>query len=174
MAHCAFWNSAAHSRKQQHAICNKLHNLFFFFLSLFLFYTWSILPGTFIASNYSNCQNKHGNCFNFILDIWVVESGLYIYLSISFSLCRRHKPGRGSSADVLADPHYDPAPSGHEALPAVSHGDPPSSAQHEPLPQLQHGESWCRHKQTHILRPFNSFSAISRGGSHKLHLLKWL
>lgn len=56
------------------------------------------------------------------------------------ALCRGHKPSRGGSADVPADPDDDPASSGHEALPAVPHGDaPPSSAQHEPLPQLQHG-----------------------------------
>lgn len=68
---------------------------------------------------------------------------------MSFSVCRRHKPGRGSGADILADPNYDPATSGHETLPPVPHGDSPSSAQHEPLPQLQYGESWYRLKQTH-------------------------
>lgn len=55
-------------------------------------------------------------------------------------LHRRHKPGWGSGADLLTNPHHDPAPPGHEALPAVPHGDPPSAAQHEPLPQLQYGE----------------------------------
>ncbi len=92
---------------------------------------------------------------------------IFNYLYLSFSLFRRHKPGRDSGADVLADPHGDPAPPGHETLPAVPHGDPPSSAQHEPLPQLQHGESWCTQTQTntHILRPFKSPSAIRK--THK-------
>lgn len=71
------------------------------------------------------------------------EYGMYTYFPLSLSVCRRHKPRRSGGADVLADPHHDPAPPGHEALPAVPHRDPTSSAQHEPFPQLQHGESRC-------------------------------
>lgn len=72
---------------------------------------------------------------------------LHVYL---FFVCRRNKQGWSGGADVPADPYGDTAPPGHEALPAVPHGDPPSSTQHEPLPQLQHGESWqTQYKHTH-------------------------
>lgn len=65
----------------------------------------------------------------------------HVYLSTSVFVCRRHTSGRGGNANVLADPHNDAAPPGHETLPTIPHGQDPSSAQHEPLPQLQHGES---------------------------------
>lgn len=57
-----------------------------------------------------------------------------ISLCLPVCLRRRHKQSWGSGAHVPADPHDDPASPRHEALPAVSYGDPTSSTQHEPLP----------------------------------------
>lgn len=135
------WNSVAHSKKQQHAISTKLHNSFILFISLCYTLRSSPLPET------CNGSNDLNSFRSYLRRMSLQEYGMYTYLPLSLSVCRRHKPGRSGGADVLADPHHDPAPPGHEALPAVPHRDPPSSAQHEPFPQLQHGESRCG-KQT--------------------------
>lgn len=85
----------------------------------------------------------------------MLENTVHTYVSLSLSVFRRHQSSWGSSADILTDPHSDPTPLGHEALPAVPSGDPPSSTQHEPLPQLQYGKSCCR-QQAQTLQPFKS------------------